>query len=404
MTNLIGNAVKFTDRGQVQVNGRVLSSDGEQVVYRFEVRDSGTGIRSEVIPTLFNSFTQADSSTTRKFGGTGLGLVIVKRLCELMGGDCGVESEFGQGSTFWFTLALQRDTQVRPADMLNVTQHLRILAPGVDESGTDFHVLVAEDNRVNQEVAAALLESLGCTCRTAMTLKIGKSGAAAAPSSSFLKNAVPLISWIYPLSHEVIPRWSRRRFCHIRAISARPGTARRPGLAWEMARYDKICASMTIENLPREIEGIKSRRSAMDFEAFFKTSWTACIRKAATAFLPILSVIAAGASQRLEQRSGHSLVDAVAFGHQYVKSGARLADAGRQDAQVLRDVQHVSRANLRIPLQREREPERGALAKLALDAAIAAHEFAQPFDDHETQARAAELARGAAVGLGERVE
>ena len=124
---------------------------------RFEVEDSGVGIPPDALPRLFQSFSQSDSSITRKFGGTGLGLAIVRRLCQLMGGDCGVESELGRGSTFWFTLALRRDLQPQAA---GATQMLPMLRPR-RAGGTIPHVLLVEDNLINQEVTLGMLELLG---------------------------------------------------------------------------------------------------------------------------------------------------------------------------------------------------------------------------------------------------
>ena len=115
LLNLLSNAIKFTDTGGVQVN---LSSTGEQegrVELRVEVKDSGTGISPEAQKKLFTPFTQADSSTTRRFGGTGLGLAISRRLIELMGGDIGVTSAPGQGSTFHFTIRLAANPTAQAA-------------------------------------------------------------------------------------------------------------------------------------------------------------------------------------------------------------------------------------------------------------------------------------------------
>lgn len=104
--NLVGNAIKFTERGEVFVRLSVESRDGDDVQTRFEVTDTGIGIDPEVVPTLFDAFTQADSSTTREFGGTGLGLAISQRIVRLMGGEITITSEVGKGSTFAFTMPL----------------------------------------------------------------------------------------------------------------------------------------------------------------------------------------------------------------------------------------------------------------------------------------------------------
>ena len=114
LTNLMDNALKFTHEGSVEVRVRPESQDGDQVLLRVEVRDTGIGMRPDVVERLFNSFFQGDNSTTRKYGGTGLGLTISKRLAELMGGSIGVSSVLGEGSTFWFTLRLTARSRPGP--------------------------------------------------------------------------------------------------------------------------------------------------------------------------------------------------------------------------------------------------------------------------------------------------
>lgn len=106
LTNLVGNAIKFTQRGHVNIRAALDQRDAQGCVVRFRVEDTGIGIPADRVDRLFKSFSQVDSSTTRKFGGTGLGLAISKRLVELMGGEIGIESVEGHGTTFWFTLSL----------------------------------------------------------------------------------------------------------------------------------------------------------------------------------------------------------------------------------------------------------------------------------------------------------
>jgi PAS domain S-box-containing protein len=142
LTNLGSNAVKFTAQGEVSLDVRVLETDAEQILVRFEVRDTGIGISAEGVERLFQPFSQVDASTTRRYGGTGLGLSIVRRLAELMGGEVGVESRVGEGSQFWFTARLApASVSGRPAvRMVPVAlRGRRVLA--VDDNLTNLKIL-----------------------------------------------------------------------------------------------------------------------------------------------------------------------------------------------------------------------------------------------------------------------
>lgn len=164
LNNLIGNALKFTAQGHIRLSARLMTQQDDSLQYRFDIEDTGIGIRSEVIPRLFNSFTQADSSTTRQFGGTGLGLAIVRRLCHLMGGDCGATSEIGTGSCFWFSLTLRRAGQ-EAIHARNPAASWVAATPR--EADRKLQVLLVEDNLINQEVAKAFLETMNCDCAVA---------------------------------------------------------------------------------------------------------------------------------------------------------------------------------------------------------------------------------------------
>jgi PAS domain S-box-containing protein len=163
LVNLLGNAVKFTERGSVSLRGSLLAREGDTLQLRFEVRDTGIGIEPERIDRLFDAFEQSDSSTTRRFGGTGLGLAVTRELVELMGGEVGVDSTLGVGSRFWVTVrmrAAQHVLRAEPADRA-AADAPRPRAP------LDIRVLLAEDNAINQEVARELLRAAGCEVEVA---------------------------------------------------------------------------------------------------------------------------------------------------------------------------------------------------------------------------------------------
>ncbi|MGV3617719.1 MAG: ATP-binding protein [Fimbriimonas sp.] len=154
--NLVSNALKFTDRGYVGVRMRASSQADGKVYAEIEVSDSGIGIPTERLEAVFQSFVQADGSTTRRYGGTGLGLTICRRLVELMGGSVEARSSTGQGSTFVVRLEFAAAQARHPGDPA---------APG--EAASGLRVLLAEDNVVNQMVATMQLRRLGCEVEVA---------------------------------------------------------------------------------------------------------------------------------------------------------------------------------------------------------------------------------------------
>jgi len=157
LINLVGNAVKFTKEGQVTLSvERRSTGNGDDILY-FAVIDTGIGIADEVLPKLFNEFTQADSSISREFEGTGLGLAICKRLVELMGGEIGAESKLGEGSTFWFTLPYH------PAKSEVAEQEFASNTAMTTQTLRALHILVAEDNQVNQLIVSQTLDHFGHT-------------------------------------------------------------------------------------------------------------------------------------------------------------------------------------------------------------------------------------------------
>jgi len=149
LINLLGNAIKFTSFGSVRLEVSQVARQDDRVRLRFAVHDTGIGISAAQIGELFTPFTQADNSMTRRFGGTGLGLSISKQLVELMAGEIGVDSSFGNGSSFWFELPLAVATTPPPE------------TGTCDETLPPQRILLVEDNLVNQKVAEGILSRLG---------------------------------------------------------------------------------------------------------------------------------------------------------------------------------------------------------------------------------------------------
>ena len=178
LLNLLGNAVKFTDHGEVSLRVEILApetQDRSNLQLRFTVRDTGIGVPSEKQEVIFRSFAQADGSTTRRYGGTGLGLTISQRLAEMMGGRIGVESKPGEGSTFWFTIT--------------------VAAAPAGDSGTpldhsclrNMPVLVVDDNATNRRILGETLSRWG------MRPMIAESGIAALHILGESASAIPII-------------------------------------------------------------------------------------------------------------------------------------------------------------------------------------------------------------------
>ena len=163
LSNFTSNALKFTENGTVKIKSSLVEKRGKLNRIKFEIIDSGIGITEENLKILFNAFQQVDNSTKKSFGGTGLGLAISKELCRMMKGEVGVTSEWGKGSTFWFTIEIKQ-TDISPmmvkkdAPVYKVVNHFDAYHP---------YLLVVDDNATNRKVASEILRKSGCEVITA---------------------------------------------------------------------------------------------------------------------------------------------------------------------------------------------------------------------------------------------
>ncbi|MEZ9595039.1 PAS domain S-box protein [Shewanella sp. 10N.261.52.F9] len=177
LINLMNNAIKFTEQGEVLLSISQLEQVDNHIMLKFSVRDSGIGLMEEQRNKLFKSFSQADTSTTRRYGGTGLGLAISKQLVELMGGEIGVESQFGYGSTFYFTVGLK----VADKKLLKVKQEVE-----------GMRILVADDNATARDILRTTLDNMG------FKVDVVKSGLEAVERCQTQDYPVALIDWLMP--------------------------------------------------------------------------------------------------------------------------------------------------------------------------------------------------------------
>ncbi|HRM00060.1 MAG TPA: ATP-binding protein, partial [Acidovorax sp.] len=210
LLNLAGNAIKFTQRGEVVIGLKLLDSTSDSVRIEFSVRDTGIGIAADRLAAIFEGFTQAESSTTRRFGGTGLGLAISRRLVRLMGGELQVQSTPGQGSHFHFTVDFRRDAE---------TSAFERMAAAENDQHAALRVLIVDDNATAREVLAAMVSSFGWQVETATSgaEAIQRLEAATAAGHSF---DILCVDWIMPGMDgwETIQRIRARDTGHLPAI------------------------------------------------------------------------------------------------------------------------------------------------------------------------------------------
>jgi PAS domain S-box-containing protein len=188
LLNFASNAVKFTERGGITLRARLLERQGEQLLVRFEVEDTGIGIPADACASLFQAFKQVDASTTRKYGGTGLGLAITQRLAHLMGGETGVESEPGVGSTFWFTARLSAGQATIGAESPTLSAPER----AIRRHHAGARILLVEDDSMNQEIACELLKE------TALHVDIAENGRQAVAKATSTNYALILMDMQMP--------------------------------------------------------------------------------------------------------------------------------------------------------------------------------------------------------------
>jgi PAS domain S-box-containing protein len=271
LMNLLGNALKFTVRGTISLSVSAEEAGAAQVRLRFEVADTGIGVPPEAVERIFEPFVQAESSTTRRFGGTGLGLTICKRLVERMGGTIGLESRPGQGSRFHFSLLLPRSSADAAAAAGREAPAPQAAVPALVAAAAGLPVLVAEDNALNREVTLIQLRKLGLKGRGVVNGKEAVEAAARGPFAAILMDLQMPVMDGYEAARAIrdAERATGRRIPII-AISANPFEAdRRNALAAGMDDY--LCKPVRAAEVGRILarwlsgeDSAEARPSAVD--------------------------------------------------------------------------------------------------------------------------------------------
>jgi CheY-like chemotaxis protein len=192
LLNYLGNAVKFTEQGRINLNAYIIEESADDQLVKFAIEDTGIGITDEQKKRLFTAFEQADNSSKRSYGGTGLGLAINRHLARMMGGEVGVDSRPGDGSTFWFTARLGK-VALNKIDYPSITKQTDIVMANIRSHYVGAHLLIVEDNEINISVTQELL------LETGLILDCAENGAVAVKKAETKHYDIILMDMQMPL-------------------------------------------------------------------------------------------------------------------------------------------------------------------------------------------------------------